>query len=213
MSPNRRFSALQRPELRGRVQARLGHLQLLIPADLPLARAPFLALHHSSAYCRQARTALEAQIHVSLLTGEKVRVLDPKREPRRVRRHSEDNRPFLGNAQVHLFEEYVPVRVDVAEGVRVGAGFAVVAVQEVQRLRTERCGLVAIVREKKVYHDEVTLLGVAELADLVDVSYSTIYRMEKNGHLPRRKTVQAVAKVLRVKPNEIVTDSLAGAAR
>jgi hypothetical protein len=37
--------------------------------------------------------------------------------------------------------------------------------------------------------------------------------MEKNGHLPRRKTVQAVAKVLRVKPNEIVTDSLAGAAR
>lgn len=75
--------------------------------------------------------ALEAQIHVSLLTGEKVRVLDPKREPRRVRRHGEDNRPFPGNARVHLFEEYVPVRVDVAEGIRVGAGFAVVAVQEV----------------------------------------------------------------------------------
>ena len=54
---------------------------------------------------------------------------------------------------------------------------------------------------------ETKLLERQELADLADVSYSTIYKMEKHGHLPRLSTVRAVAKVLRIKPEEIVVDS------
>lgn len=53
---------------------------------------------------------------------------------------------------------------------------------------------------------EAKLLERQELADLAGVSYTTIYKMEKRGHLPRLGTVRAVAKVLRVKPVEIAVD-------
>lgn len=53
---------------------------------------------------------------------------------------------------------------------------------------------------------EAKLLERQELADLAGVSYTTIYKMEKRGHLPRLSTVRAVAKVLRVKPEEIAVD-------
>ncbi len=52
---------------------------------------------------------------------------------------------------------------------------------------------------------EAKVLERQELADLAGVSYTTIYKMEKHGHLPRFATVRAVAKVLRVKPDEILT--------
>jgi DNA-binding XRE family transcriptional regulator len=51
---------------------------------------------------------------------------------------------------------------------------------------------------------EAKILERQELADLAGVSYTTIYKMEKHGHLPRFGTVRAVAKVLRVKPDEIL---------
>jgi len=52
---------------------------------------------------------------------------------------------------------------------------------------------------------EAKVLERQELADLAGVSYTTIYKMEKHGHLPRFATVRAVAKVLRVKPDEILS--------
>lgn len=51
---------------------------------------------------------------------------------------------------------------------------------------------------------EARLLERQELADLVGVSYSTIYKMESHGHFPRRSTVRAVAKALKVRPEEIL---------
>jgi DNA-binding XRE family transcriptional regulator len=54
---------------------------------------------------------------------------------------------------------------------------------------------------------EAKLLERQELADLAGISYTTIYKMERHGHLPRLSTVRAVAKVLKVKPEEIVTGS------
>lgn len=53
---------------------------------------------------------------------------------------------------------------------------------------------------------EAKLLERQELADLAGVSYTTIYKMEKRGHLPRLSTVRSVAKVLRIKPEEIAVD-------
>lgn len=52
---------------------------------------------------------------------------------------------------------------------------------------------------------EVRILERQELADLAGVSYTTIYKMERHGHLPRLSTVRAVAKVLKVKPDEILS--------
>lgn len=51
------------------------------------------------------------------------------------------------------------------------------------------------------------LLERQELADLTGVSYTTIYKMEKHGHLPRLSTVRAVAKILKIKPEEILANS------
>lgn len=51
---------------------------------------------------------------------------------------------------------------------------------------------------------EAKILERQELADLAGVSYTTIYKMEKHGHLPRFSTLRAVAKVLRVKPDELL---------
>lgn len=57
---------------------------------------------------------------------------------------------------------------------------------------------------------ELRVLERKELADLAGVSYTTIYKMEKRGHVPRLSTVRAVAKALKVKPDEIVRTNGAG---
>ena len=48
------------------------------------------------------------------------------------------------------------------------------------------------------------LLERVELARLLDVSYTTIYKMEKHGHLPRLSTVKKVARALKLKPEQIL---------
>lgn len=54
---------------------------------------------------------------------------------------------------------------------------------------------------------EARVLERRELAELAGVGYTTLYKMEKHGHLPRLSTVRAVAKVLKVKPEEVVLES------
>jgi DNA-binding XRE family transcriptional regulator len=49
---------------------------------------------------------------------------------------------------------------------------------------------------------EMRLLERRELARMAGVGYTTIYKMEAHNHRPRLSTVRAVAKVLRVKPEE-----------
>ena len=51
---------------------------------------------------------------------------------------------------------------------------------------------------------EARVLERQELADKAGVGYTTIYKMEAHGHLPRLSTVRAVARVLKVKPEEIL---------
>lgn len=56
---------------------------------------------------------------------------------------------------------------------------------------------------------EGRLLERQELADLAGVGYTTIYKMEAHGHLPRLRNVRAVAKALKVKPEEIIVEEAA----
>ena len=57
------------------------------------------------------------------------------------------------------------------------------------------------------------LLERGELAALVSVSYSTIYKMEAQNHLPRLSTVKSVAKVLKMDPKDLLKqDALLAAA-
>lgn len=51
---------------------------------------------------------------------------------------------------------------------------------------------------------EAKILERQELADLAGVSYTTIYKMEAHDHMPRLSTVRTVAKILKVKPDEIL---------
>lgn len=53
---------------------------------------------------------------------------------------------------------------------------------------------------------EAKLLERRELAALAGVSYSTLYKMEAHGHVPRLSTVRALAKVLKVSPSEILAN-------
>jgi len=50
------------------------------------------------------------------------------------------------------------------------------------------------------------LLERTELAEVSKVSYSTIYKMEVHGHLPRFQKLKAVAKVLKVRPEDLLED-------
>ncbi len=56
---------------------------------------------------------------------------------------------------------------------------------------------------------EARVLERRELAELAGIGYTTIYKMEKHGHLPRLSNVRAVAKALKVKPEEIIQEEKA----
>jgi DNA-binding XRE family transcriptional regulator len=66
---------------------------------------------------------------------------------------------------------------------------------------------VSVDGEKVKQLREAKVLERQELADLAGVSYTTIYKMERHGHLPRLSTVRTVAKVLKVKPEEIILEA------
>ena len=51
---------------------------------------------------------------------------------------------------------------------------------------------------------EARLLERPELAELAGIKYTTMYRIEANGHTPRLATVRKLAKALKVKPAEIL---------
>jgi DNA-binding XRE family transcriptional regulator len=48
------------------------------------------------------------------------------------------------------------------------------------------------------------LIERRELAEALDISYTTIYKMEAHDHLPRLSTLKAVCKALKIKPREIL---------
>lgn len=54
---------------------------------------------------------------------------------------------------------------------------------------------------------EELLLERSELAARLSVSYTTIYKMEVRGHLPRLSTVKAIARVLKLRPEEMLVSS------
>lgn len=51
------------------------------------------------------------------------------------------------------------------------------------------------------------LIERKELARKAGCSYSTLYKMERHGHLPRLGTVRAVAEVLRIDPYGLLIDT------
>ncbi len=51
---------------------------------------------------------------------------------------------------------------------------------------------------------EARILERAELAELAGIGYTTVYKIEAHDHTPRLATVRAIAKALKVKPDEIL---------
>lgn len=54
---------------------------------------------------------------------------------------------------------------------------------------------------------EAQFLERRELAKLAGIGYTTLYKMEAHGHMPRLANARAVAKALKVKPEEIVLEA------
>lgn len=79
--------------------------------------------------------------------------------------------------------------------------------------RSEETALIAGVDGEKIKEiREAQLLERRELAKLAGIGYTTIYKMEAHGHLPRLSNVRAVARALKVRPEEIVVEEAASIA-
>lgn len=54
---------------------------------------------------------------------------------------------------------------------------------------------------------QIRTLSIKELAELAGVSDSTIYKMENSDHRPRPDTMRTVARILKVKPEDLLYEA------